>query len=76
MYVYLRLVRPYFALDQAKFNSNIVEDTSTHDPVPIVADSNTLASLLKLEVLEELHTTGIIWVIFEAALPLSCKPFR
>lgn len=50
-------------------------DTSAHDPLSIIANSDALAGFLELEVLQELNSVCILAVISETSFPLPSQPF-
>ena len=50
--------------------------TCAHYPLAVIADSDTLASLLKLEVLQQFDTTCVLRISFQTSFSLSGKPFR
>ena len=49
--------------------------TCAHYPLTVIADSDTLTSLLKFEVLQEFDTTCVLRIGFETSFSLSSKPF-
>ncbi len=48
--------------------------TSAHNPLAVVADSNTLTGFLELEVLQKLDAISIFGIGLETPLSLSSKP--
>jgi hypothetical protein len=66
--VYLGLVGSYPELQSQlgvspfilRENSRI---TCAHDPIPIFADPDALACLLKLEVLQQFNPVRILWIV-------------
>lgn len=46
--------------------------TCAHNPLPIITDSDTLTGLFELEVLKQLDAIGVLGVVFQASLSLSC----
>ena len=49
-------------------------NTSTHHPIAIVADPDTLTCFLELKILEKLNATRIFGIILKTALSLPCQP--
>jgi hypothetical protein len=53
----------------------MIKHTCTHNPFTIFTGSDTLASFLKLEILQQLHSVRILGIVFQAALSASSEPF-
>jgi len=49
--------------------------TCAHDPLPIIADPDTLARLFEFEVLKQLYAIGVLGVVLQTSLSLPRKPF-
>ena len=50
--------------------------TCAHYPLAVIADSDTLTGLFKLEVLQQFDTTCVLRIGFQTSFSLSGKPFR
>lgn len=46
-----------------------------HNPIAVIAGSNTSAGLLKLEILQQFYTICIFWILLQAPPPLAREPF-